>query len=435
MTDFDLPPKRELPDAVRAEIRLDLYKGMTRPERRSWRKPVAAAAVVVALAGGAFVATIDFRGRDEPASATAPPPGVSPDLPVLPLDLPLANDALDRCWAALRAAGRSDAFPRRETWRPVGNTRPGQRSPLYETPGRSAPPYEVTVLARADGKPLVCDTTATTVTVSDPNAPLTYVAGTSTAALLMSPTGFLAGVSDEPGPVPLSVEHHRPGGLSGAGVVARPVDGMFLWAGTPNSSAATFTTSGAPLVAPPPALRVVDRPTPGVDRTSDLGRSLGDCLSGSSYQIPDPESFQPTATLTAGPTTVIAGRFGDRVVFCAVDKRESKPSYHAEEMNFLAGSPLLSGRALFEGINRTPQGYGQFVAGGLVPADTARMTVARQGGRQPLTPVVTAGTFLVLLPADFGPDTLHGSGAEDTTVTLYNARDEITLQRSMRFPE
>ncbi|MET1074352.1 MAG: hypothetical protein ABWY11_17020, partial [Umezawaea sp.] len=67
----------------------------------------------------------------------------------------VATAALDRCWSAVRRQGVADRFPDRSRWRAVLTVGDSQIG---------------VVAARADGKPLFCQTTATTATVTDPSA-------------------------------------------------------------------------------------------------------------------------------------------------------------------------------------------------------------------------------------------------------------------------
>ncbi|MBN6039947.1 hypothetical protein [Amycolatopsis sp. 195334CR] len=410
MNDFNLPPRRELPDAVRDSIRVKLREGMDQPRQRSWRGPAVAAAAVAVLAAGALVATSELRTPDG-AAPVALPPGME-------LDERLAAEALDRCWAAIEAAGKTGVFPARDTWKPVFTHAPFD--------GRAS--SGVTAMARAEGKPLVCHTTATTVTVSDPQAPLNYAPGTSTAAVLASPPGVFAGVSAAP-PY-LSSEFKPEKGASGMNGDAAWADGLFLWRNSPDQASATFNLDGAPLVAPPPAVQVVDRPVPGVDRTSEHGRWLGECLDGADLKIPDAAGYQPGALLVEGPTTAMAARFGDRVAFCAVSEKDGEPHYEAAEMPSTAGTGAVRSVAAFpNGINWSESSR-QMLAGGLVPPETARMVVRRDRGGPAPVAVAGGGTFLALMPADLQ----DGLVSEEMTVSLYDARDNLILEQTVSLP-
>ncbi|UJW30145.1 hypothetical protein L3Q67_33750 [Saccharothrix sp. AJ9571] len=400
MNDFDLPARRELPDEVRDSIRLKLSEGMDQPRRRSWRRPALAAAAVAVLAAGALVATGDFRAPDDVAPATAPPSGV-------PSETALVDEALDRCWAALGAAGKADGFPDRSTWIPVRDI----KSQVYA-------PFQVTVLSRAEGKPLVCDTTETTVTVSDPNAVPQYAPGTSTAVLLATPGGLIAGVAGGPGMLRLVY----PQGSSAVGI--EPVDGLFAYPMSERPSSGTLTFDDAELTLPAPALSVVDRPTPGVDRTSDRGRLLGDCLAGAHDATLDPGSFQPGASLSQGPTTVVVGSFGQRFVFCA----QAPGKILSNDVVLSQPTAVRAVRGFTNGINAAPESVGQEVIGGFVPPETTRMEVRRANGKPTLTPAVVGGTFVTVLPEDFGRQ------GENVTIALYDARDELILEEPALFP-
>ncbi|QFU90137.1 hypothetical protein [Amycolatopsis sp. YIM 10] len=402
--DLDLPPRRELPDSVRDSIRMTLRDGMDQPSRRSWRGPAVAAAAVAGLAAGAIVVTSDLRAPDKtPVAAPS-----------------IDETALDRCWAALKAAGKDTTFPSRDTWETLHAVQP-----RYDPP-------RVTVLVRVQGKPLVCDTTDTTVTVSDPDAPLNYAPGTSIAAVLALPTGLLAGVSKSSPELRASYtpDIDFPATVSDK---AGWGDGMFLWLRAPRSASATYSVGDAPLpAAPPPVLQVVDRPVANVDRTSERGRLLGECLAESDTKVADAEAFQPGVMLTEGATKVLTGRFEDRVVFCAADARQ----YLVEEMAVPPGTDpgvIHSVRAFVKGINRSADGPSQQVAGGLVPPETVRMEVRRPAGAPPLTPAVAGGTFAVVLPEDLRIDET-GDRQDEVIVVLYDAQDRVIQEQSMKFP-
>ena len=168
--DLGLPPRRALPDDVRDRLRVEVRQGIG--ERRPPRVWYAAAAAVLVLAAGAVVATRQLR---QPAEV---PPAVTGGLT---LDVRLATTALDRCWAAVQAAGKTDRVPPRE-----------ERVPLF-TEVLAA---DSMVAATAAGKPMFCETTETTVTLSDPAATPAYAPGTRTGLLLRSPTGLVGGVLD-----------------------------------------------------------------------------------------------------------------------------------------------------------------------------------------------------------------------------------------------
>src|SRR3954463_12021187 len=121
-----LPPRRAMPDDVRDRLRAEVRQGITkRRPTRAWAAPAAGGggvlaagggvgaaaggAAVVGLAAGAVVATQAVRHQ----SVAGPPPHPDPENR-LTLDLKVATAALDRCWAAVRAAGKTDRVAPRE---------------------------------------------------------------------------------------------------------------------------------------------------------------------------------------------------------------------------------------------------------------------------------------------------------------------------------
>jgi len=184
LDDLDLPPRRPLPRGVHDRMRATLLDEMRLPARRRahrFRPQFAVAASVAVLAVGVTMLGQSLVGSNghTPASGPTEKPAIDGTPP--PLDWSAAQATMDRCWAAIQNAGKAASVPARSTWQPVF----------------AVPKDGLTVTAiRAGTKPLICGTTRTTVTVSDPNAILTYAAGTKTAALLVSADGFVGGVMD-----------------------------------------------------------------------------------------------------------------------------------------------------------------------------------------------------------------------------------------------
>ncbi|HEV2782446.1 MAG TPA: hypothetical protein VGX25_23890 [Actinophytocola sp.] len=206
---LDLPPRRELPFEVLTRMRARVLAGLTEPPAGrlvNLRAPLAAAAGVAVLAAGAAIVAQSTAGSGEGDGvlATPPttsrssiprrptssrPPGVAPTpLPIPPLDQARAAEDLDRCAAVAAASPRAHEFAPRQAWQPVY---------AVELNG-----HRITAYREGGGRPMFCDTTATTATVSDPSAePMTMIGrppGGSTVVdlygLYLSPAGVLAGV-------------------------------------------------------------------------------------------------------------------------------------------------------------------------------------------------------------------------------------------------
>jgi hypothetical protein len=301
-----LPPRRAMPDDVRDRLRAEVRQGITkRRPTRVWY--AAAAAAVVVLAAGAVVATQAVRHQ----SVAGPPPHPDPENR-LTLDLKVATAALDRCWAAVRAAGKTDRVAPREEW-----------VPLFTEVLQA----DAVVAATAAGKPMFCETTETTVTMSDPAATPAYAPGTRTGLLLHSPTGTVAGIADAG--VPAFLGSRTEGGENmSQSIRPSPAGGQFVAMTRTALWTTTLTVEHPPapgaavLPQPPPWLvAAVDRPVTA-DRTAPAGRALGECLSTSEEVIPDAAAYVPGPLLETGDFRVVMGRRGDRVVVC-----ETQPDY------------------------------------------------------------------------------------------------------------
>lgn len=304
--DLGLPPRRALPDDVRDRLRAEVRAGIGKP-RRTKHVWYAAAAAVLVLAAGAVVATKTFR--EQPVAGPPPDPGNR-----LTLDPKVATAALDRCWAAVQTAGKKDRVPPRAEWVPL----------FTEVLGTDA-----VVAATAAGKPMFCETTETTVTLSDPAATPAYAPGTRVGLLLHSPTGVVAGVVD-PGTASGFLGSRTEGGdTMSQSIRTSPVSGQFvamtrsaLWTTTLTVEHPSAPRAAVLPQAPPWLVMAVDRPVTA-ERTSPAGQVLGDCLNFAETEvIPDAAAYAPGPLLETGDFQVVMGRLGDRVVVC-----ETQPDY------------------------------------------------------------------------------------------------------------
>jgi len=323
----DFPARRELPPEVRDRIRVRFRAGLDRPERRGRATWFAAAAAVVLLAGGAVFGIGALRGST-PVS-------------------PAAGDApLDRCWTAAEKAGKTEGLGSRAQWVTTATESSGD---------------DVVVAFTVDGKPAFCETTATTVTLSDPAAQAARPGGQAAGVLLFTATGMVAGVAD---PSWEQVELSMPDGLGM--VVAKPdkQTGQFigftgadpaktaLWLGRAKQGQSTrlWPRGPVPRIADP-LVSVVDRPG---DRSSAEGRALGECLA----KVPDPpalaDGYQPGAMLTDGPNSLVLARMPGHLIACV---REGT-SYRLVQDTFLGltipvrrlSVPPIGGKVPFVGL-------------------------------------------------------------------------------------
>ncbi|WP_328613701.1 hypothetical protein OHS18_35345 [Amycolatopsis sp. NBC_00355] len=320
-----LPARRALPDDVRDRLRIEVREGIAKPRRKP-RVWYAAAAAVLVLAAGAVVVTRQVR----PPADTAPAVTGGG----LTLDAQLATASLDRCWAAVEAAGKTDRVPPRADWVPLFTA---------EQEG------DAVVAATAAGKPLFCETTGTTVTLSDPGATPAYGPGTRTGLLLRSATGLAAGVVDPALPRADFIVKTGGGSVSSWRLRFSPVSRQFVafTGALPAKSEVAVGDRRANALpdAPAPLLAVTDRPEPA-DRTSAAGRALGECLTDADVVIPDAAAYRPGPLLTEGDYQVVMGRRGDRVIVCTREPDYGRPGTRAHAYPDLAGNRQAPARTL-----------------------------------------------------------------------------------------
>ncbi|HEX6342239.1 sigma-70 family RNA polymerase sigma factor [Umezawaea sp.] len=359
-----------LPPAVRGRLRAEVERGVAR--RAVPGRLLAVAAVVLLLAGTVLVLR-QVPDAPHPVAAV----GGS-------LDREAAAVALDRCWAAVRQRGLADRFPDRSLW----------------TPSFTAGDSQIGVVAaRADGKPLFCQTTPTTVTVTDPNA----APDSGTAAVLFSREGVVAGVTDV-GWSRIALKGTGPHGS----VLLKAESGDHLFVGrtgvnlagtriSVNEIDSEDPTAVRELAAPaPPAVLVRDRSDgPAPDRASDAGSALGDCLARSSRPLPDPDSYRPGALVTYPGGRLVLGRSANSLVTCRSDEERTEA---VRTLLVNSGAPaVMNVLTVVEG-DRT-------IFGGELRPEVSTMEISLGDG--PPRPVTVADrTFAFLVPpfAPSGPD-------------------------------
>ncbi|KFU83211.1 hypothetical protein SAMN04489729_3941 [Amycolatopsis lurida] len=306
--DLGLPGRRELPPEVLDNLRMSLREGMGKPERRRWPIAAAAAAVVLVLAG-ALVTTVLIREPDRQGPVVA-----NPDFS---LDRPKAEEAMNRCWAALQTRGRAASFPARDAWVPQFTVAPSWTS--------------VTVVAvRAGDKTFFCETTSITVTVSDPDTVPSYATGTKTAALLTSHAGTVAGVAD-PGWEKMEIFSRTADSTASSEVPIFRNGNLFVLLSQSKPSRTTYSVgpyTGQPgdgvtvaphalRPAPEPAVTEIDRVPPVVpDRGTPAGEFFQTCVEGAAEPLPDVDVYETGTLLEGDDVKVVAARLGDRFVVC-----------------------------------------------------------------------------------------------------------------------
>jgi hypothetical protein len=388
--ELKLPSFQPLPPEVRDRLRQRVMTELDAPRR--WasrldraRPPLAVAASVAVLAAGAMIVaqTVhDSSGGTGDTTTTTAPSATSGGAT---LNHPEADGELDRCWYALQQRGRAAQFPHRRTWHPVFNYTDGA--------------VKVTA-ARAAGKPLFCETTYTTATVSDVNATPAYVQGRQTGAVLTTGLGTVAGVVDP---------SWR--GIAGRGknptwwASATTKDGLFLFRGKaitsdlaalevgPVDASVDDVDAWLPLPrAAAPAASVVDRPTkPAPDRTSNRGRPLNDCLTAAVQitAVVDTESWAPGALLQDGGNRVIMARNEHGFASCSqVGGQTTFDGYRA--LRAAADNPNPAAIVTMD----VPGGL---AVAGTVHHDCVRMQVMLPSGT--VEADVDNATFAVLIPS------------------------------------
>ncbi|MGW5724268.1 hypothetical protein ACWEVP_49465 [Amycolatopsis sp. NPDC003865] len=327
--DLGLPPRRALPDDVRDRLLAEVRAGIREP-RRTKHVWYAAAAAVLVLAAGAVVATKTYRQQP----VAGPPP--DPDNR-LTLDPKVATAALDRCWAAVQAAGKTDRVPPRAEWVPLFTE-------VLEA--------DAVVAATAAGKPMFCETTETTVTLSDPAATPSYAPGTHVGLLLHSPTGVVAGVAD-PGAANAFLDSRTERGENmSQSIRTSPVSGQFvamtrtaLWTTTLTVEHPQAPRAAALPQAPSWLVMAIDRPVTA-ERVSPAGRALDECLNTSEEVIPDAAAYVPGPLLEAGDYRVVMGRLGDRVVVCETQPDYRRPASNSRAFPDFTGPHTQAARTL-----------------------------------------------------------------------------------------
>ncbi|MEV4312230.1 hypothetical protein [Actinocrispum sp. NPDC049592] len=434
MTGFE--PRREMPPEVRDRLRRRLWRELDRPagflDRA--RAPLAAAAGVAVLAAGAVIVAQAVPPRQSAAS-DGQGSVEAPRSPSISDDVAVANAELDRCYAAARTSPQSGAYPDRPEWTPSFSAEVGGI---------------VVTAARADGKPLFCESTLTSVTISNPSAEPAYAAGSGTGALFATSNGTVAGVLDS------SWEAFDiTSADTGEEMLAPPEkgDGMFVAYTSisigpdthlqaqqlPSDSTADRPDDDDPvypareMTAPPlPMVSVVDRPTPAADRTSPRGKELGDCLDSTRDPEPDRDSWQPGAAMTVK---------GSELIMATNSKGVSACQWQPDPVTRKAADPVDQTFQPYMDFVREPQpvdaaqmpvvtgGDGGLVLLGTVRADATKMNVSLDGTTE-LDTDVRAGTFISLVPDALTDDSgqLDDTTLDHLTATLYDSKGN-TLYR------
>ncbi|WP_027943450.1 hypothetical protein [Amycolatopsis taiwanensis] len=391
--DLRLPPPRELPPDVRLRLREAVTTGVT-ARRHAPASMLAAAAAVVLLVASAVVAVQLARPQSDEAAGGG---------------TGLTSQTLDRCWAAVGAAGKTSKVPDRKKWDKASLSVQGD---------------DVVVAFTADGKPTFCETTSTMVTMSDPNAKPAYATGTRTALLLYTSTGLAAGVAD---PAWDKVGLNRASDRLGISMndVTKATHQFTSFTQTDPATTrlcAERWDNGQrmskwpclELPRPPaPLFSVVDRPG---DRSTLQGKALGECLAGLAQPPADQDAYQPGVLLEDGPYQVVLGRTAAHTVACTTEPDSSSPSGKVRRLyqDTFIGQSIPVRRLSVPGLGKDGAKV-PFV--GILPPSGVSMVADFSFG-EPVGIPVRNGTFGTWLPAGAKPVSSNG----DTWVKALDAK-------------
>jgi hypothetical protein len=444
---FDLPPERELPDAVRTQARARIVAGIRGEDRRPRRAlvPISIAAAAVVLVGGAagLIAVHHDSGLTTPAgpAGSTAASGVN-DAGIVPpeqayqvVDGSASADLTARCAA-------------QNSRKPAGRADPTQWQPIF-----TATAQGLSVIAfHTSAGPLFCELTPASVTLS---APTDASAGDTAEPTFVTGFGTVAGVVG-PGVKWLYAKTTGDQTVK-IGNVAVLRDGVFVVPNgvsvpAPSVTLTTFDTArptgpGRSLVVNAGQLALApttDKPVPPADRASAGGQRLTNCFA----HAPGPPVIDPAAWNTGGSATLDdhetmqLGRYDGLLAVCTFDTRQQPDvslSVHDGEV-LLASGPsgiddnpyIVIGQAFYDFHTQPGGADGSDVVAVIGFTKSAKVATVRlsRKGKPTITASVSSGTF-VLPGVDLndyetpsGPPTmitvLDRSGAALTQLPLHS---------------
>lgn len=352
---------------------------------------------LVALIAVAVVVLVVLPTRLGQAPDPAPPDPPSGPTPK-PLDL--LGESLDRCAAAVEAAGLADRYPERADWQPLAR--------MYG---------DVVSVALLDGSPngavpFVCATGPTSVEVSDPRAAVPV----DRALLLASgSSGLLAAVAPDGVRVEVSPPEEPPSGLASSSTFLRLLP-------TPITDPAQLAVTvdgvrlpGAPDRLAPSALRVLDRQTVPPDRSSGAAAQLRRCQGVDGAEPGD--DWQTSQVLAyrrlEQPASLLVATRGSTVGGCTVGPGETTPLRPW-------GPGLPDGPRPFSWLTPFPDATPELAAGPVRP-EVVRMAIQAADGSRWRAAVAGATFAAEALPgAPLDPRLL--------TVRAYAADDSLLYE-------
>jgi hypothetical protein len=341
--------------------------------RRS-RVWVAAVAAVAALLLSGTVAVVNI-GNDRSK------PNYNPTVDVIGGEAPLVQKHMDLCWQTAKRLSGTVTYPDRATWRAVMAAESSMSS--------------VTVI-RANGQPLFCEINMSGVTLSNPAGMPAYVPGTRTGLLMSTFAGTVAGVVDPSWDQVHLAANTRYGDHLAAEATVR--DGLFVYStftSMVNETIRVGPTTNPNLDLPKPP-RQYGSSSPQINSGNhgygQPGQLLNNCIQSATEAVPDADTWNPGAAISAGNTNLILAVSGAGVSTCLLR------AGHAEF------KPYLTMQAYTQVPISLPMPTvdGRTVIGGLLPPGVQRMALTL-----PDKTVVKADpkedTFAALLPPGADP--------------------------------
>ncbi|WP_394619164.1 hypothetical protein JNUCC0626_08720 [Lentzea sp. JNUCC 0626] len=382
-----LPDHRPLPDDVRLRARRRLSEGMD-PRARNGR-PVVIAAGVALLAATTVFASQALLGSS--AEIAGPPMQYNGEFVGKDRNVvnnvgkgPLGPDMMARCVAA------ATAHPPADQWSLIAVSHKNG-----------------TVLSafRAPAGVFFCANTATTTTISAPDAAQLGEGRRQVKVLFTTPTGAMAGLVS-PDVKFLSLTRIADSGWN----TASPglIDGLFL-APTGYVKAETGTKAlvngqeSALRGVPGPSASVTDLPAPPADRSTPEAQQLAACMRDRA--VPDADQFSHGVTVKVSATnTIVLGGFGNLMFYCLDDGTQRRGLVYdlreTDDMELVLGQYVGSVRASYdfvpvEGGGTASSSYA--AVGILFDPEVASITYTAPGAAD-VPAVIGNGTFVLAAP-------------------------------------
>ncbi|GAA4005154.1 hypothetical protein GCM10022247_27800 [Allokutzneria multivorans] len=399
MSEFDLPPKRQLPFDVRASMRAKLNEELNRPRRRSRKSLGALFATFALLTGTAVGGPLLLGAGDEGLQDGGMPNFDAGQHDRSVKELTARKDVdLERCRQAARASGRTGTFPDPARWRAVFR---------FSSMSTGA----ITAVLAGD-RPVFCEASRTQVNLWAADS-----AADSTDHQIkihaVSSSGFLLGsTSRDSVAIDTRVDSYEVRGgvpnISYANQRTTVIEGLFVVVPPKESGAMTITAGGVRQhrvtklgtrrQPPSPAILVTDQGRT-TDRSSSLGVELGACITRASAlgsrPVADAENWEPALRLDLGTRgTAVVARLDNQLGVCkTVGGASSFGAVFTDgsqrfERPVSAEEPVVPGSLLVDGLLIT-----RF--SGRVAPEVRSMTLLGPEGQE-LRTLIGNGVFVAL---------------------------------------